>query len=189
MYGLFELLLSLTGWSVLVMAIIGVCCLVLCRGEENHKHLVRTTEVFLGALALLAGGNILLRQFGLTWRSGPEVVLFGVMLVSGWLGVLFTLACFLPLNRPGSNRFLRRGAKAAALFFGSLLLLVSLWMGPMMLIFACGDDERVMEYQDQLLLEVDDGFMDPHWSYYVYHGPLVRGRERVYEDYEPLVYS
>ena len=171
------------------MAIIGVCCLVLCRGEENHKHLVRTTEVFLGTLALLAGGDILLKQFGLTWRGAPEAVLFGVMLVSGWLGVLFTLACFLPLNRPGSNRFLRRAAKAVALFFGALLLVVSLWVGPMMLIFACGDDERVVEYEGQTLVEVNDGFMDPHWSYYVYRGPLVRGRERVYEDYEPLVHS
>ena len=27
-------------------------------------------------------------------------------------------------------------------------------------------------------LGVSDGFMDSHWSYYVYHGPLVRGRER-----------
>lgn len=56
MYGLFELLLPLTGWSVLVMAIIGVCCLVLCRGEENHKHLVRTTEVFLGRLLCWQAG-------------------------------------------------------------------------------------------------------------------------------------
>ena len=57
------------------------------------------------------------------------------------------------------------------------------------MMFAFGDTEKVVEYQGQTLVEVDDGFMDPHWSYYVYHGPLVRGRERVYEDYEPLVHS
>ena len=189
MYGLFELLLPLTGWSVLVMAMIGVCCLLFCRGEEYYKHLVRTAAVFLGALALLAGGNILLKQFGLTWRGGPSAVLVSVMLVSGWIGLIFTMACLLPRSWPMVSAAVRRTVKGALLLLTALVLLIALWVGPMMLIFACGDDERVVEYRGQTLVEVSDGFMDSHWSYYVYHGPLVRGRERVYEDYEPLVYS
>ena len=189
MYGLFELLLPLTGWSVLVMAMIGVCCLLFCRGEEYYKHLVRTAAVFLGALALLAGGNILLKQFGLTWRGGPSAVLVSVMLVSGWIGLIFTMACLLPRSWPMVSAAVRRTVKGALLLLTALVLLIALWVGPMMLIFACGDDERVVEYRGQTLVEVSDGFMDSHWSYYVYRGPLVRGRERVYEGYEPLVHS
>ena len=42
------------------------------------------------------------------------------------------------------------------------------------------------EHQDQPLVEVDDGFLDSHYSYYAYYGPLVRGMERIWESPYPI---
>ncbi len=186
MIGLFEVLAALTLPGCGVLALAGLYCLFFCKGQKNYKHLTRTAAVFLGAAGLLIGGDTLLGCFGLAWRSAPSAVLFGVMLVSGWIGVVLTLGCFLPLEIPRLHRYLRRGLKVAVLFFGVLVLLVFLWVGPVLLIFAFGDDEQVVEYQGQTLLEVDDGFMDPHWSYYVYRGPLVRGSERLWNGPTPI---
>ena len=183
---MFEVLAILTLPGCGVLALTGLYCLFFCKGETNYRHLTWTAAVFLGAAGLLIGGDALLGCFDLAWRSAPSAVLFGVMLVSGWIGVVFILGCFLPLEIPQFHRYLRRGLKAAVLFFGVLVLLVSLWVGPIMFMFVYGDTERVLEYQGQTLLEVDDGFMDPHWSYYVHHGPLVRGKETVWNGQVPI---
>ena len=186
MVGFSEILFPLAAVGVPVLGLAGLYCLLFCKGEEHYKHLVRTAAVFLGAAGLLTGGGAVLGLFGLAWRSGPSVVLFGVMLVSGWIGVALTMACLLPRQWPVVGVVLRRAVKGGLQFLAVLVLLVSLWQGPFLMMFAFGDMERVVEYQGQTLLEVDDGFMDPHWSYYVYHGPLVRGKERVYDEYSPL---
>ena len=186
MDGLSQMMFTLAALGVPVLGLAGLYCLLFCKGEEHYKHLVRTAAVFLGAAGLLTGGGAVLGLFGLAWRSGPSVALFGVMLVSSWIGVVLTVICLLPRQWPMTGVVLRRAVKGAFLFLAVLVLLVSLWLGPFLMMFAFGDTERVVEYQGQTLLEVDDGFMDPHWSYYVYHGPLVRGKERVYDEYSPL---
>ncbi len=153
---------------------------------EHYRHLARTAAVFLGATGLLVGGGALLSCVGLAWRAAPSAVLFGVMLVSGWIGLLFTMDCLLPMEWPSMGVVLRRTIKGVLLFLAVLVLLLVLWLGPILMMFGYGDTERVVDYRGQTMLEVDDGFMDPHFSYYVYHGPLVRGTERIYDDYEPL---
>ena len=35
----------------------------------------------------------------------------------------------------------------------------------------------MITYQGQTLVEEDHSFLDSHYVYYVYHGPLVRGLE------------
>ena len=189
MFGMSEGIITLAAIGVPVLGIAGVYCLLFCKGEEHYKHLVRTAVVFLGAAGMLVGGGFLLERFGLAWRSAPSAILFGVVMVSGWIGLIFTMACLLPRQWPLVGAAVRRTVKGALLCLTILILLAVLWLGPVLMIFAFGDTEKVVAYQGQTLVEVDDGFMDPHWSYYVYHGPLVRGRERVYEDYEPLVHS
>ncbi|NBI11424.1 hypothetical protein D1641_15635 [Colidextribacter sp. OB.20] len=189
MFGLSQMMFTLAALGVPVLGVAGVYCLLYCKGEEHFRHLTCAAAVFLAAAGLLIGGGAVLGRFGLAWRGGPSAVLFGVMLVSGWIGLIFTMACLLPRSWPMVSAAVRRTVKGALLLLTALVLLIALWVGPMMLIFACGDDERVVEYRGQTLVEVSDGFMDSHWSYYVYRGPLVRGRERVYEGYEPLVHS
>lgn len=187
MLGVSQILFTLAAIGVPVLGLAGLYCLLFCKGEEHYKHLLRTAAVFLGATALLTGGGSLLSCFGLAWRSGPSAVLLGVMAVSGWIGLIFIMACLLPRPWPLVGAVLRRAVKGALLFLA--VLVVVLWLGPILVMFAFGDTEKVVEYRGQTLLEVDDGFMDPHWSYYVYHGPLVRGTERLYDSYEPLVHS
>lgn len=186
MLGVSQILITLAAIGVPVLGLAGLYCLLFCKGEEHYKHLARTAVVFLGAAGLLMGGDFLLNRFGLAWRSGPSAVLFGVMIVSGWIGLIFIMACLLPRPWPLMGVVLRRTVKGALLFLAVLVLLVVLWLGPILMMFAFGDTEKVVEYRGQTLLEVDDGFMDPHWSYYVYHGPLVRGKKQIYDDYSPL---
>ena len=81
--------------GILVLAVAGLYCLFCCEGKD-HRSLVWTAAVFLGTLAVWMGGGILLGWFGLAWRTAPSLVLCGAAMVSGWVGIVFTLACFLP---------------------------------------------------------------------------------------------
>ena len=158
---------------------VGVTCMFRC-GERERRHMVWSAAVFLGALALWIGGNLLLGIFGLTWRGVSVGVLLGVVLVSGGVWITQALAFLLP-NRDFPHLVLgfRWAAKGIVLLLAGAVLLIMLFL----FAFACaliGDDARsVVEYQGQTLVEVDEGFLDPWYSYYVYCGPLVRGTERV----------
>lgn len=178
----------LTLVGVPILALTAIVCLLYCRGK-NRRYLAWAAGIFLGTLALFFCGNILLGFFGMTWRNLPSMVLSGVLLVSGWVGIILTLNCLMPAEWPEIAPVLRWAVKGAVLFFAAVVLLVTLWLGPLVLAFAYGNPERIVEYQGQTLLEVDDGFLDPHWSYYVCHGPLFRETERLYDEYEPLVHN
>ena len=168
--------MALSGFWVL--ALMGIACLVRCRGK-NRRYLAWTAAVFLGALALYFGGLILLGIFGLTWRNVVAMILCGTLLVSGWAGIVLTLACALPMEMPGIPAVLRWPAKGLLVLFAAVVFLVTLWVGPMGIALVYGNSERVVKYQGQTLVEVDEGFLDPWYSCYVYCGPLVRGTERV----------
>lgn len=180
MFNAFDLTFPLLLSGCWVLALAGVGCLICCRGK-NHRRLAWTAVVFLAAMALLFLGSILLGIFRLTWRSLPMLLLGGVLLVSGWAGILFTMACVLPMEMPELSKTLRRAAKGVLLVFAAAVLLVTLWAGPLALLFGFYREERVVEYRGQTLLEVDDGFLDSHYSYYAYCGPLVRGTLRIYD--------
>lgn len=177
--GDFVLMFPLALWGCPLLALAGVGCLALYRGPHRRK-LVWTAAVFLTALTLFFGGNILLGFFRLTWRNLPAGVLCLVLLLSGWTGIVLTLMCILPQKWKEVAPVLRVGVKAAVSFFAGLVLLVSLWFGPMLLAFAYGSRDQVVDYQGQRLVERMEGFLAPDCNYYVYHGPLLRGTERVY---------
>lgn len=183
-----EIMFPLVLSGCAVLAVVGLGCLIYCKGKYR-RYLARTAVVFLGALVLWGGGGVLLGFFHMTWRNAPAAAICGVLLVSGWVGIILTLVCFLPMELPSMPEAMRWAAKASVTFFAAVVLLVTLWAGPLGIAFAFDNKEQKIEYQGQTLLEVDDGFLDPHYSYYVYHGPLVRGKERVYDEYEPLIHS
>ena len=178
---------NLIAWMAIVGALVvigvGIWCLRNCEGKAR-KYLVLDSIVFLVMLALHFGGSIVLGFLGLTWRNVPGAVLWTVLVGGFLIWIVLALCCFLP--QTGEIGWVNQGI---VILFAVVTFLVVLWVGLIVLAFGYGETEKVVEYRGQTLLEVDDGFMDPHWSYYVYHGPLVRGKERVYEDYEPLVYS
>ena len=166
--------------GVFVLGLLGLGCLVRCKGKIRDS-LARTAVVFLSALALYFGGMLLLGFFGMTWRNLASALFFGTLLVSGWAGVVLTVACVLDQKWSNIPILLEWAGKALVCFLAAEVLLVTLWIGPFLLLFGFTDSERTVEYQGQTLLEVDDGFLDPHYSYYAYHGPLVRGIDRIYD--------
>lgn len=179
MRNIYDMIAPLTLAGVLVLALAGLGCLALCRGP-HRRYLAWTAAVFLTALALFFGGEILLGFFRLTWRGAVMCLLCWTLLVSGWTGIVLTLVCLLSQEWKEAAPVMRVGIKAAVSFFAGLVLLMSLLLGPM-LALALGSGERTVEYQGQKLVEVDEGFLDPWYSYYSYHGPLARGTERLYE--------
>lgn len=166
--------------GTVLLALAGGGCLIFCRGTGT-RYLARTAWVFATSFILFAGGNLLLERFGLAWRNLPSGVFCAVLLISGALGVLFTLGCFLPLEMSEVAPVLRWTVKGLALLSAGLVLYCALVYGVLFAVFAYGGGERVLEYQGQTLVEVDDSFLDPIYHYYEYHGPLVRGSEPVYE--------
>ena len=172
--------------GAVLLALVGLGCLIFCRGT-NRRHLAWTACVFVPVFLLFVGGNLLLGLFGLTWRNLPSGLFCAVLLISGALGILFILGCFLPLEMPEVAPVLRWAVKGMALLSAGLVLCCALFYGPLLAVFAFGGEERVLGYRGQTLLEVENGFMDPIYDYYEYHGPLVRGAELVYaRQYTPL---
>ena len=169
-------------WMAIVGALVvigvGIWCLRNCEGKAR-KYLVLDSIVFLVTLALHFGGSIVLGFLGLTWRNVPGAVLWTVLVGSFLIWIVLALCCFLP--QTGEIGWVNQGI---VILFAVVTFLVVLWVGLIVLAFGYGETEKVVEYHGQTLLEVDDGFMDPHWSYYAYHGPLVRGTERIYDGYE-----
>ena len=168
-----------------LLALVGISCLIRCRGK-NRRYLAWTAAVFLGALALYFGGLILLGFFQLTWRNLPALILCTVLLLSGWAGIILTLACALPMEWPNVPLILRWPAKGLLVLCAALVLLMTLWIGPLGIAFVYGDSERVVECQDRRLVERREGFLSPDYSYYAYHGPLVRGTERILNTVDPI---
>lgn len=165
---------------------VGITCMLRC-GERERRHMIWSAAVFWGTLALWIGGGVLLNLFGLAWRGVSVGILLGVVLISGGIWITQVLAFLLP-NKDFPHLVLgfRWAAKGIVLLFAGAVLLLMLFL----FMFACalaGDDaRRVVEYQGQTLVEVSDGWLDPHYSYYEYHGPLVRGQERVYDQEWPI---
>lgn len=169
-----------------LLALEGLLCLIRCRGT-NSRHLARTAWVFVPTLVLFAGGGLILGQFGLAWRNLPSGFFCTVLLISGALGVLFTLGCFLPLEMPEVAPVLRWALKGVTLLSAGWVLYCALIYGTLFSAFSYGGEERMLEYRGQALVEVENGFLDTIYDYYEYHGPMVRGTEPVYaRQYTPL---
>ena len=68
-----------------------------------------------------------------------------------------------------------------------ILLFHVLFYGPLLAAMAYGGGERVVAGKGQILLEVDNSFLDPVYDYYAYRGPIFRGAEPIYGNrHEPL---
>lgn len=162
-----------------LLALTGLGCLLFYRGK-NRRYLAWTAGVFTAALLLLLGGEALLGLFGLTWRNLPAGLLCAAVFLSGAAGIFLILGCVLPLEPPETAPALLWIGKGLLTACAGLVLWYGLCFGPLLAAFAFGGEERVLEYGGQTLVEVDDSFLDPIYNYYEYHGPLVRGSERIY---------
>lgn len=162
-----------------LLALLGLGCLLYGRGKDR-RHLAIAAAVLCGSLLLFLGGEVILGCFGLTWRNLPASFLMTAALGSGFLGLLLTLGCFLPMELPKWPRVLRWSSKLLTLICAGLVVYHALLYGFLLLVFALRDQEQVVEYQGHTLVEVDTGFLDPQYDYYEYHGPFFQGNERLY---------
>lgn len=178
---LYELAIHMTELGPPVLALLGVGCLIRCKGPDRRR-LAWAAVVFLGALALFLGGYFVLGFFGLAWRNLPAALLIITMLVSSWTGNILTLRCILPLEWPNLAPVLRVAIKGAAVAVTGLVIVSTLWIGFLALVFGYAHEERIVEYEGQTLLEVNYSWLDPCYGYYEYRGPLVHGSEVYYED-------
>ena len=160
-------------------AVAALGCLLFCR-EEPHRKLVWAWVAFAVSALLLFAGGWVLGLLGLAWRDLPGELLSVVMVVS-WLALQgFTLGCLLPREMPELAPVLRGGLKLAVLACACLSMLATLTFSSIMALFTFQNNERIVSYQGQTLVETDEGFLDQEYHYYVYHGPLVRGGESLY---------
>lgn len=166
-----DLLLITAGIAVVGMALLTILCLF-DRRSQGRGPLRIWVILFLGALALLAPGSLTLNLFGLAWRS--RVVQTLVLLVGGaGLGVLVqTFRCFRTLLA-GRSVPVRGAALAVTGIACALVVLLAAWLGLLLLIFSWSD--RVVTWEGQTVVEVDESFPDPLFRYFDYHGPIVRG--------------
>lgn len=158
--------------SIFLMICVGIGCLRSCEGKLR-TCLVWDTVVFLAALALHFGGNLALSFFGLAWRSLPGRILPTVLLGSSLTWILLALCCFWAWEDFDLY-------KTVVGLFAAVAFLIVLWMGLFTVGFRYSREERIVECQGQNLVEACDNFPNISYTYYEYHGPLVRGSKRFY---------
>lgn len=175
-----ELLWTVGLWAAAPLtAIAALWCLLFCRGEP-HGKLAWAWGVFAVSVLLLVGGGWILGRFGLAWRDLPGGLLAWARIISWPALCIFTLGCLLPMELPELAPVLRRGMKLGVLASAGLSLCAVLTLGVPLAVFSYDNHERVVEYRGQTLVETDEGFLDPEYHYYVYHGPLLRGNRSLY---------
>ena len=139
------------------------------RGE--WKFLAWMLGLLATDLVLWLAGERVLAVLGLTWRAWLSSFLQGaalVLVVVGTLMVGLSVLC-----RDKAYPIVRQIVLGVSI---CVLIGSAATIG----LFAWGfsrTGERVITYQGQTLVEEDHSFLDSHYVYYVYHGPLVRGLE------------
>ena len=168
------------------MSIVALVSLITWRGKQR-KVLAILSAFFLCGLILLVGGSFVLGRSGLAWRTVPLKVLMAVIMISGVIGILFLAAAILSMQFSELAPVLRVLCKLVTIACSALVLYFALTFGVVLFFFSAGETDRVVEYQGEVLVEVDRSFLDPWYVYYPYHGPLFRGNAAFHTGPEHLV--
>ena len=141
------------------------------RGE--WKFLAWMLGLLAVDLILWLVGEPVLAAFGLAWRAWLVSFLQGAALV---LAVVWTLLVGLSaLCRDEAYSVVRKvilGVSICVVIGSAVTEGLFFWAFSAV-------EERVVTYQDQMLVEEDRGFLDHLYVYYEYYGPLVRGARSV----------
>lgn len=177
-----DLFLIVAGIAVVGMALLTIWCLF-DRRSQGRGPLLIWVVLFLAALALLAPGSLALNLFGLAWRSRAVYAL--VLLTGGaCLGVLVqTFRCFRRLLE-GRSIPVRGAALTVTGIACALVIVLMAWLGLLLLIFSWSD--RVVTWEGQAVVEVNESFPAPLFRYFDYHGPIIRGSGQLGHSTHPV---
>lgn len=162
--------------SATLLGPIGVAAalVLLIGGPGKWRKRLGVAFLTMAAPALLLFlGNWLLDKLDLAWRNS---LAWGFALAA-WAGLAAVLVCAALClgEKLGRHRIWK-------LILGVVALCVSLSALYWCALFASLSfgSERVIQHEGARVVEVDRSFLDPQFSYYAYHGPLVRGSEQLH---------
>ena len=180
---LLEILLTIAPALVMV----GIVKL-LFRGGIGKYTLTVTGWTFLACAGLLGVNGILSLAAGIVLREKPMLVLLATGGLTGVLWLLTAAEVYVQKNIVGGNRWVREAVKN-----GLLLLLVLLCASVLFVAFAglvfcnvVGGEIRTVEYEGQMLVERNTGFLDFYYEYHACYGALFRGTELLYHGPSPV---
>lgn len=101
----------------------------------------------------------------------------GALPVCGALGLLTFLGVFQILGCYLEQRDTPRLAHQIVVGVSGLVVIAYLVTVGLPSWFLAIRPERTVTWRDRTLVEEDQGFLDPDYIYYAWHGPLVRGLE------------
>lgn len=161
-----------------VLVLYGAACLLI-RLTGTKRALTGLVAVFLASLFLLGFGEMI-EAFGVALRSTPLLLLAAAL----GLSAVLIVAIWAEEMARRQGRCLLRWAMRGGM--GLLCAVMVTGFAVVLLFTALGGTERVVEYQGQVLVERDVGFLDSHYLYYVRYGPLFRGSEVLFSGEQRL---
>ena len=143
---------------------------VACK-RKPRRTLGWMLALFLAAFLLQLAGEFTLAMFGLAWRAWVRSLFGGAMGLLACFGVFQILGCCL------EQRDTPRLAHQIVVGISGLVVVAYLVTVGLPSWFLSLRPERTVTWRDRTLVEEDQGFLDPDYVYYAWHGPLVRGLE------------
>ena len=145
---------------------------VTCK-RKARRALGWVLALFLAVSILQLAGEFTLAMFGLAWRAWVRSLFAGALGLLTFLGVFQILGCYL------EQRDTPRLAHQIVVGVSGLVVIAYLATVGLSNWFLSLRPERTVAWRDRTLVEEDQGFLDPFYVYYEYHGPLVRGARSV----------
>lgn len=142
----------------------------LCR-RKSRRVLGWVLALFLAVSIFQLAGELALAMFGLAWRAWVRSLFAGALGLLTFLGVFQILGCYL------EQRDTPRLAHQIVVGVSGLVVIAYLVTVGLPSWFLAIRPERTVTWRDRTLVEEDQGFLDPDYIYYAWHGPLVRGLE------------
>lgn len=143
---------------------------VTCK-RKARRALGWVLALFLAVSLLQLAGEFTLAMFGLAWRAWVRSLFAGALGLLTFLGVFQILGCYL------EQRDTPRLAHQIVVGVSGLVVIAYLVTVGLPSWFLAIRPERTVTWRDRTLVEEDQGFLDPDYIYYAWHGPLVRGLE------------
>ena len=143
---------------------------VACK-PKSRRALGWVLALFLAVSLLQLAGEFTLAMFGLAWRAWVRSLFAGALGLLTFLGVFQILGCYL------EQRDTPRLAHQIVVGVSGLVVIAYLVTVGLPSWFLAIRPERTVTWRDRTLVEEDQGFLDPDYVYYAWHGPLVRGLE------------